>query len=463
MYADKGLSRQLPDDVDTSTEPLGKVVVLAQRSAIARAAAPSAAGRKGTETAIRDGLKTASPWLAAAEVYAAALRSGVVPGALPSAHDAAPQIVSLRLDAEDVSSLAGQLKDLHNRLSAGDMVIVDAPGSAPTGIARAQLASALFEGGFDCPLIWAGRKALRAESSHRFPTLVLPSRALGAGPRRFPGVAAPLDPKPDRIVAMARRSALSPPGERTLRLSVVMPVYNERATFREVIDRLLAKTLPGMEIEICLVESNSTDGTRDEALRYAQHPRVRVILEDKPSGKGHAVRAGLAAASGDFVLIQDADLEYDLDDYAELLAPLRDGAGFILGSRHPAGERFWQVRQFSQHPTAARVLNVGHLVFAGMLNVVFGQKMRDPFTMFKVFRRDAIHNVRFDCDRFDFDIELVAKLIRQGYAPREINIRYNARSFEDGKKIRLFKDPPTWVRACLRHRFSMLHQWPGPT
>jgi hypothetical protein len=88
--------------------------------------------------------------------------------------------------------------------------------------------------------------------------------------------------------------------------------------------------------------------------------------------------------------------------------------------------------------------------------------MRDPFTMFKVFRRDAINNVRFECDRFDFDIELVGKLIRQGYSPREINIRYTARSFDEGKKVRVFGDPPTWIKACLRHRFSVLHAWPGP-
>jgi glycosyltransferase involved in cell wall biosynthesis len=230
------------------------------------------------------------------------------------------------------------------------------------------------------------------------------------------------------------------------------------------LDRLLAKTIPGVEIEICLVESNSTDGTREEVMHYANHPRIQLVLESKPSGKGHAVRAGLVAATGDFVLIQDADLEYDLGDYEKLLAPLLDGrAEFVLGSRHPAGEKVWQLRQFSDQQTAAHIMNVGHLIFAWMLNVTFGQKMRDPFTMFKVFRRDAIHNVAFECNRFDFDLELVGKLIRQGYRPREIDIKYNSRSFKEGKKVSALRDPPTWVRACLKHRFSNLHVWPGKT
>ena len=108
-----------------------------------------------------------------------------------------------------------------------------------------------------------------------------------------------------------------------LRLSVVLPVYNEKKTFREVIEHLLAKMIPGFEIEICLIESNSTDGTREDALAYANHPKVRLLLEDRPSGKGHAVRKGLEIASGDIILIQDADLEYNLADYEKLLDPIR--------------------------------------------------------------------------------------------------------------------------------------------
>jgi hypothetical protein len=395
-------------------------------------------------------------WVAAARIYAAALRSKAVPGTLPVFGENVPQIVALRADVDNLPSFDRRLKEVYRRISPGDVVIVDAGG-----VNRQSLARALFDGGFDGPMLWAGRRVLRCEAERPLINRLLSGNALGAGPRYFPGLAERLEPAPDRVIAMARRSPLPSPDERLLSLSVVIPVYNERSTFREVIDRVLEKAIPGIEIEICIVESNSTDGTREEVLRYAEHPRIRLILEDKPSGKGHAVRAGLAVATGDFVLIQDADLEYDLDDYEKLLSPLQDGtADFVLGSRHRAGERVWNVRQFSDQPTAARLMNLGHLIFAWMLNATLGKKMRDPFTMFKVFRRDAIHNVRFMCNRFDFDIELVAKLIRQGYHPLEVDIAYNSRSFNEGKKVSILRDPPTWVRACLKHRFSTLHTWP---
>jgi hypothetical protein len=411
-------------------------------------------------------------WLAAGRRYAAALASGfpvsiaeisTVNRIEPIPH---PRVHFLGIDAVNLPLLTQIFASAYHRLEPGDVVVVNAPGvTTPRrgeGVDREILASALFEGGFDCPLIWAGSKVLRAESALPFLARLLPTSALGAGPRRLCGLATSLKPPTDRIVAMARRSQSAPPAERALRLSVVMPVYNERSTFCEVIERLLSKEIAGFEVEICIVESNSTDGTRDEVLRYANHPRVRLILEDKPSGKGHAVRKGFETATGDIVLIQDADLEYDLDDYEKLLTPLREGrAGFVLGSRHAPGEKAWQLRQFSEEPAAAVLMNVGHLVFAGLLNLVFGQKLRDPFTMYKVFRRDAIHNIKFECNRFDFDIELVGKLIRLGYTPLEIDVRYSSRSFKEGKKVSPFGDPPTWIRACLKHRFSALHALPG--
>ena len=99
-------------------------------------------------------------------------------------------------------------------------------------------------------------------------------------------------------------------------------------------------------------------------------------------------------------------------------------------------------------------MNFGHLVFRGLLNSLYGQKLRDPFTMYKVFRRDCLYGLEFECDRFDFDYELVIKLLLKGYAPKEIPIRYEARSFSEGKKIRMLKDPLTWIRALIRYRFA---------
>src|SRR5258707_3813224 len=131
--------------------------------------------------------------------------------------------------------------------------------------------------------------------------------------------------------------------------------------FGELMEGVVAKSTPGFEIEICVVKSNSTDGTREEVLRYSGHPSVHLLLEEKPAGNGHAVRNGLALATGDIVLIQDADLEYDLDDYELLLEPIRNGTvSFVLGSRHPGGEKNWQIRKFTDQRSIASMMNLGH-------------------------------------------------------------------------------------------------------
>jgi glycosyltransferase involved in cell wall biosynthesis len=238
-------------------------------------------------------------------------------------------------------------------------------------------------------------------------------------------------------------------------LSVVVPIYNEAATVRAALDAIVAKEIPNWRLELILVESNSTDGTRAIVQEYASHPRVKLILEDRPRGKGHAVRAGFAAATGDVLLIQDADLEYDLADYDLLLAPIATGRqSFVLGSRHGAGG--WAIRKFSDQPFQALVLNLAHWGFTLMINVSLGIWLRDPFTMYKVFRRDCLQGLSFECNRFDFDWELLIKLVRKGHRPIEIPVSYTSRSFKEGKKISMFRDPITWMRALVVHRFSRL-------
>ena len=238
-------------------------------------------------------------------------------------------------------------------------------------------------------------------------------------------------------------------------LSVVVPIFNEAATARAALDAILAKEVPGWTLEIILIESNSTDGTRAIVQSYAAHPRVKLILEDRPRGKGHAVRAGLAAATGDVILIQDADLEYDLDDYDILLAPLAAGRqAFVLGSRH--GEGGWAIRKFSDQPLQALLLNSAHWGFTLLINVSLGVWLRDPFTMYKVFRHDCLQGLTFECNRFDFDWELLIKLIRKGHHPIEIPVNYRSRSFKEGKKISMVRDPLTWLWALAKYRFTRL-------
>ncbi len=236
---------------------------------------------------------------------------------------------------------------------------------------------------------------------------------------------------------------------------MVVPAYNEIATVDRCLAALTAKQVPGWELEIIIIESNSTDGTRAVVLAYRDRERVKIILQDRPRGKGHAVRAGLAVATGDVIMIQDADLEYDLDDYELLLAPIASGRqAFVLGSRHRPGGL--AIRKFADQPLQAMVMNAGHWFFTFCLNVSLGIWLNDPFTMYKVFRRECIAGLEFQCDRFDFDFELLMKLIRRGYRPIEIPVSYTSRSFRQGKKISIWRDPPTWIVALIKYRFCRL-------
>ena len=250
----------------------------------------------------------------------------------------------------------------------------------------------------------------------------------------------------------------SKPQSSTRKMSVIVPVYNERRTFSEMMEQLIEKTLEGVDIEIVVVESNSTDGTREEVLRYRDHPRVAVVLEEQPRGKGHAVRRGLEVASGDVVLFQDADLEYDINDYASLVEPILNyERNFVIGSRHILKGRVWKMRRFNDAAGLAAFFNFGHLLFLTLFNVLYWQRLKDPFSMFKVFRRECLFGLEFECDRFDFDFEIVIKLLRKGYRPLELPVNYQARSFREGKKVRAFRDPITWIRALMKFRTSTLY------
>lgn len=242
-------------------------------------------------------------------------------------------------------------------------------------------------------------------------------------------------------------------GQQTV-VSVVVPVFNEASTVAEILDELIAFSYEPVQLEIVVVESNSSDGSRAIVQKYADHPQVRLVLQDSARGKGNAVRAGFSAASGDIILIQDADLEYRIAEYPLLLAPILAGeADFVLGCRHVPGR---PMRDIPEQPVKGLLLNAAHWAFTGLFDITYGVRIRDPFTMFKVFRAECIDGLSFVCDRFDFDWELMAKLVRRGYRPVEIPITYTARGFHQGKKVRLFADPPTWLKACARFRFSRI-------
>ena len=231
----------------------------------------------------------------------------------------------------------------------------------------------------------------------------------------------------------------------------MLPVYEEAGTVRRVIEALLDKPLR-LDKELIIVESGSRDGTREIVAEYADLPGVRVIYEPAPRGKGHAVRTGLAAASGSIVLIQDADLEYDIDDYDALLEPILQGrASFVLGSR-TLGAGDWKVRRFAHGALSGLLLNLAQVGFAKTFNLLYQQRTTDVNTMFKVFRRSALDGIRLESDGFELDIELVCKLVLAGHAPLEVPVNYVARDFSEGKKIRFWRDAWPGYAAFFKYR-----------
>jgi hypothetical protein len=238
-------------------------------------------------------------------------------------------------------------------------------------------------------------------------------------------------------------------------LSVIIPVFDEAATVKTVIDSVLGVHLEGAQIELIVVESNSNDGSRKIVEAYANHPRVTCIFEDSPQGKGHAIREGLRHARGDVLMIQDADLEYDFEDYHSLVEPiLRGREAFILGSRH-GGRNHWKLRRFTK-PLLTKLYNIAHVLVTAYINVLFGLRLRDPQTMFKVFRRDCIEGIEFCGNYFNFDYELLLKIVRKGYKPTEIPVNYRSRSHAEGKKIRMWRDAPLGLWTITKLRFTLL-------
>lgn len=229
------------------------------------------------------------------------------------------------------------------------------------------------------------------------------------------------------------------------KLSIIVPAYNEHEYIRELLKRVRAVPLPGLKKEIIIVDDCSTDGTRD-VLEAEKIDGQRVLFHDVNRGKGAAIRTGLAAATGDIILIQDADLEYDPGDYPSLLKPiLDDDADVVYGSR------------FSGGGGARRVLyywhSVGNIMLTTMSNMLSGLNMSDMETCYKVFRAEVIKSAHLRSERFGFEPEITMKIARgKHWRVYEVPISYRGRTYEQGKKIGL-KDAFAAVYVMMRARF----------
>ena len=227
-----------------------------------------------------------------------------------------------------------------------------------------------------------------------------------------------------------------------MKTSVVMPVYNEKNYIDEAIRRVLAAPV---DKELIIVDDYSTDGTRarlEEIARENPIGPIRVLFHEKNRGKGAALRTGFAAAAGDIVIIQDADLEYDPAEYPKLIAPIAEGkADVVYGSRFAGGEShrvlyFW-------HSVANKSLTL-------LSNMFTDLNLTDMETCYKVFRREIIQSVKLTEDRFGFEPEVTARIAALGCRVYEVGISYSGRTYEEGKKIG-WKDGVHALWCILKH------------
>jgi dolichol-phosphate mannosyltransferase len=212
-----------------------------------------------------------------------------------------------------------------------------------------------------------------------------------------------------------------------VKISILIPVYNEFSTFSQVLERVLKARLPvGCEKEIIVIDDGSTDGTGQVIGEYSQAGLIVAHHSSANSGKGLAIRAGLPLVSGEVVLIQDGDLEYDPGDYARLVEPILNGeADIIYGSR------------FLGRPKNMALKNrIANWVLTRATNILYDAGLTDEATAYKAFRTSILRGLRLECRRFEFCPEVTAKLVRLGHRIVEVPISYNARGIADGKKIR---------------------------
>jgi glycosyltransferase involved in cell wall biosynthesis len=225
-------------------------------------------------------------------------------------------------------------------------------------------------------------------------------------------------------------------------ISIVVPVYNEARTVAEVIERLLVIDLPAPR-EILVVNDGSTDDTRQVLDRLAVRPELRIIHAAKNGGKGSAIRIGFAQASGTIVAIQDADLELDPAQLAVLVQPILEGrTKVVYGSRFLAGR-----------PDAPWLSIFANQVLTGATNLLFGGRLTDMETCYKVMTTEVASSLRLECNRFDIEPEISAKLLRDGHAILELPVRFEPRSRAQGKKIG-WRDGVQAIQVLIKYRFS---------
>lgn len=235
-----------------------------------------------------------------------------------------------------------------------------------------------------------------------------------------------------------------------MKLSIVIPVFNERKTISEIIKRVKNARIRGFEKEVIVVDDGSSDGTQDKIRKSIKGSGIKYLQHEKNQGKGAAVRTGISKAKGDYIIIQDADLEYNPNDIEKLTNHIvQKSAKVVYGTRLnrlPNLKRDERTFRFLIHYLGNRLLSL-------LTSILYGQWITDMETCYKLFPRSALSGIRLNSRSFDFEPEITAKLMKRGYKILEVPISTNPRGYEEGKKLNTIRDGTIALYTLLKYRF----------
>lgn len=226
-----------------------------------------------------------------------------------------------------------------------------------------------------------------------------------------------------------------------MKLSVIIPIYNEKKTLLKILKQIENVNLGDVKKEIILIDDCSNDGTKD--ILKNLEDKYEVFYHKENQGKGAALRTGFKQATGDFIIIQDADLEYNPQEYPKLLEPLlKDEADIVYGSRN-----------LKKNPRFSKLFYCGGLFLSFLNNLFYGSHLTDTYTCYKIFKENVLKTIKTESNGFEFEAEITAKALKKRYRIREVAINYSPRSFTEGKKIN-WKDAIRGIWTIIKYRFK---------
>ena len=242
------------------------------------------------------------------------------------------------------------------------------------------------------------------------------------------------------------------------KLTILIPVFNEVKTITYVLELIKKHKFNNITLDkeiIILLDIRSNDGSKEKILEFLERNKNFADLQivEKP-GKGYAIKLGFEKANGDFILIQDADLEYDIDDYEKLLTPLVEKkTSFVLGIRfNQHNSSPWKMRKIKNEQVYGFFLNIGGVLINWLMNFLYDVKIKDQASMFKVFNKKILDGINLETDNFETEVELLCKLFKKKIYPLQIPINYKARSKAEGKKINFFKDGLSFIKVLIKYK-----------